>query len=233
MIISCRDCKQTFEALNKRTKKCKVCVKNSLNLRSKRYKANNKEKVGQYNKKYKQENREEIKEYNRKYNIQNRVAIQSRQTKTHKERRKTDINYKMSIILRSRLKKFYRGKYTSIQNLVGCSIQNFKYWIEYNFSGEMNWNNHGTIWHIDHVLPCSKFDLKNIEELNICCNWKNLRPLETIKNLAKNNKLQLKDILHQIIVSNYFYKINNQDYNNINYDQFATKLLKKFSSGSS
>jgi len=233
MIIICRDCKNNFEAPNRRTKKCQPCVKTSLNLRSKRYKANNKEKVGQYNKNYKKKYRDEIKEYNRTYNIQNRTTIQSRQTRTHKERRKTDMNYKMSILLRSRLQKFCRGNYSSIQNLVGCSIQNFRYWIEYNFNHKMNWNNHGTIWHIDHVLPCSKFDLTNDDEMKICSNWKNLRPLLTEKNLAKNNKLYLKDILNQIIVSNYFYKVNNQDYNNINYDHFATKLLEKFSSGTS
>ena len=233
MIIICRDCKNTFEAPNRRTKKCQPCVKMSLKLRSQMYKKNNKEKVNLYNKEYKAKIRDEIKEYNRIYNIQNRLEIQTRQTRTHKERRKTDMNYKMSILLRSRLQKFCRGNYSSIQNLVGCSIQNFRYWIEYNFSIEMNWNNHGTIWHIDHVLPCSKFDLTNDIELRICSNWKNLRPLLAEKNLSKNNKLQIRDILNHIIVTEYFYKINNQDYNNINYDQFATKLLKKFSSGPS
>ena len=233
MIITCRDCKNNFEAPNRRNKKCPTCLKISSKLRSQNYKKNNKEKVSLYNKEYKANSRDEIKEYNRVYNIQNRLEIQTRQTRTHKERRKTDMNYKMSIVLRNRLKKFYKGSRSKIQNVIGCSVQNFKYWIEYNFNNEMNWNNHGTVWHIDHVLPCSKFNLENDDEVSICFNWKNLRPLTASKNLAKNNKLQYRDILNHIIVLDYFYRINNQDYNNINYDHFATKLLEKSNGGPS
>ena len=28
----------------------------------------------------------------------------------------------------------------------------------------MNWNNHGKLWHIDHIKPCHHFNLSDIEE---------------------------------------------------------------------
>ena len=40
----------------------------------------------------------------------------------------------------------------------------------------MSWTNQGTYWDIDHVLPCSNFNLEQDEDIKKCFNWKNLRP---------------------------------------------------------
>ena len=39
----------------------------------------------------------------------------------------------------------------------------------------MTFDNYGE-WHIDHVKPCSSFDLTNEQEIYECFNWKNIRP---------------------------------------------------------
>jgi len=46
----------------------------------------------------------------------------------------------------------------------------------------MTWNNHGTgyngkgmkEWHIDHIIPCDKFDLSDPKQQEECFNYKNL-----------------------------------------------------------
>ena len=49
--------------------------------------------------------------------------------------------------------------------------------IEANFFDGMTWDNQDQ-WDIDHIRPCSTFDLvSNEEQLKVCFNWRNLRPL--------------------------------------------------------
>jgi len=61
--------------------------------------------------------------------------------------------------------------------------------IEHKFTFEMSWNNHGSYWHIDHIKPCSKFDLSNPEEQQKCFHYTNMQPLPAIDNLIKGNRI--------------------------------------------
>ena len=51
----------------------------------------------------------------------------------------------------------------------------------------MSWDNYG-LWHIDHRVPCVKFDLSKPIEQQKCFNFKNLQPLWAIDNLKKGAK---------------------------------------------
>jgi hypothetical protein len=191
--------------------------------------------VSEYNKKYKKDRKDYISEYNKKYNIENREKIQKRQTEHNKMRRKIDSAYKISIVLRNRFRKFFKGiKIKSMKNIVGCSYENYMKWIEFNFIEEMSWENHGDLWHIDHVLLCHLFNYEDPNDINICFNWKNTRPLLAKKNLSRKT-IDFKDLLNHEIKLNYFEKKNQEEYNHIDIDfaYLATKLLKKFDSGSS
>jgi hypothetical protein len=52
----------------------------------------------------------------------------------------------------------------------------------------MTKNNYGTFWNIDHIVPCSSFDLKNDDELLKCFNYTNSQPLTVEDNLKKGSK---------------------------------------------
>jgi hypothetical protein len=52
----------------------------------------------------------------------------------------------------------------------------------------MSWNNHGSYWEIDHIKPCSSFDLTDIEQQKQCFHYTNLQPLTIYENRSKYNK---------------------------------------------
>ena len=54
----------------------------------------------------------------------------------------------------------------------------------------MSWNNHGFYgWHIDHIYPCSKFDLTDLNQQKQCFHYTNLQPLWAEENKKKSNKI--------------------------------------------
>ena len=110
---------------------------------------------------------------------------------------KTDSRFKLdsyfSKYIRSALKKVYSSKNgRNWESLVGYDAQQLKEHLEKQFKPEMNWDNHGTYWHIDHIKPKSwfKYDSAEHPEFKQCWSLKNLQPLEAEKNLAKSNKYE-------------------------------------------
>ena len=73
-------------------------------------------------------------------------------------------------------------------NLVGCTIEELKSHLEKSFDDKMSWDNYGE-WHIDHILPCTYFDLRNEDEQRKCFHFSNLQALWRLDNIRKNNEL--------------------------------------------
>ena len=78
-------------------------------------------------------------------------------------------------------------------NLLGCTIPEFKVHIEKQFTNGMSWDNHGRkkslmVWEIDHIRPCSSFDLTKAEDQRACWHYTNLQPLWKLDNLSKGSK---------------------------------------------
>lgn len=54
----------------------------------------------------------------------------------------------------------------------------------------MSWDNYGYRgWHIDHIKPCSSFNLSDIKEQKKCFHYSNMQPLWWKDNIAKSNKV--------------------------------------------
>lgn len=82
-----------------------------------------------------------------------------------------------------------RGAYSKSwesQQLTGCSWDELKIYIERQFTGGMTWENYGDTWHIDHIIPCSKFNLTRRGEQQMCFHYSNLRPLCAKQNRSEN-----------------------------------------------
>ena len=76
------------------------------------------------------------------------------------------------------------------KQILGYSIDEFKSHIENLFEPGMCWENHGK-WHIDHIIPISRFKYKSINDkaFKKCWALKNLRPLWAVENMKKGARI--------------------------------------------
>ena len=116
--------------------------------------------------------------------------------KYRRNRMKTDINFRVANNLRSRLRLILKRKTKlgSAVNDLGCSVSELKFYLEGKFQDGMTWENYGctgNVWHIDHMIPLSFFNLTDHEQFLKAVHYTNLQPLWAKENIFKGNKLSL------------------------------------------
>ncbi len=130
---------------------------------------------------------------------------------------------KIKHTMRKSISLYTKKNKGTIQYLL-ADISFFKLWIEYNFDEKMNWDNHGTYWHFDHIRPCDSFDLIKEDQILECFNWSNLRPLYKMDNIYKGNTIDndlinkfknkkeifLEKYKNKYVIKNDIYCLNNQ-----------------------
>ena len=103
-------------------------------------------------------------------------------------RYKSDVQFKIALNLRRRLYMAVKGLHKSglaVREL-GCSIPEFKAYMEALFHEGMTWDNWSKGgWHIDHKKPLSRFDLTDPEQVREACHYTNLQPMWSIDNCSK------------------------------------------------
>ena len=173
--------------LNNKEKKSEYHLKNKEKIKeyNKEYHLKNKEKILEYSKEYYLKNKKKLLEQIKQYQLKNREKINNRQ----KNRRKTDPNYKLVDCLRRRLNHAIKGtsKSKSTLKLLGCTIEQFWIHLEKQFQPGMTRDNHGE-YHIDHIRPCSSFDLTDPKQQAKCFHYTNLQPLWAKENISKGAK---------------------------------------------
>lgn len=135
-------------------------------------------------------NKEHYKEKNYDWRSNNRERYRSYMKGYEKNKLQNDPSFRIAKSIRGRVRKILLGirKYESTLELLGCSFQELELHLESKFKEGMTWENYGK-WHIDHIRPCSSFDLSDIEQQKICFNYKNLQPLWAEDNLRKGCKI--------------------------------------------
>ncbi len=159
--------------------------------RNKKYYQENLEKVRERSKKYRQENAEREREYSKQYYQENKEKTNKYRLERLKTNPKFKLDHNMSrSICKSLKRKGLSKKETGWQKSVGYTLEQLKEHLEKQFTPEMTWDNHGTLWHIDHIKPKSLFEYDSIDhpEFKKCWSLDNLQPLEAKENLKKNNK---------------------------------------------
>ena len=96
--------------------------------------------------------------------------------------------------MRHRLYKALRGdaKGASFFSALGYSLDDLKSHLERQFLPGMSWANMGQ-WHLDHILPLSKFDIERVgdEQFQLAWAMSNLRPLWAKDNIRKAAKVEV------------------------------------------
>lgn len=164
--------------------KCKVCVR----IVHKKYKTDYPERARADSKLYTERHPERRKAYREKIKDKFREYHRIYENK----RRKAEPEYKLKHTLRNRIRKAFQGGYktgSSVRDL-GCTILEFKKYLESKFQEGMTWENYGRYgWHIDHITPLSSFDLTDREQFLKACHYTNMQPLWAKDNLKKSNKV--------------------------------------------
>lgn len=187
----CTKCKQTLDVnlfcINNSAKdgynfRCKSCINNDPEVRK--------------------SSKESYLKHRDKTLTKNRIYEKTEEYKTKRRERentkwKENPQYRIRKILRNRIYKLFkttrtRKSYKNIEYL-DCSIEYYKQFLEKQFYPEMNWSNHGKIWEIDHIKPCSEFDLTIEKEQFKCFNYLNTIPLFKTTAIAKS--FGYKDII--------------------------------------
>jgi hypothetical protein len=155
----------------------------------------NLKKKNQTNKKYYRKNREKMLEYSKNYVNDNREKTREKKRRWRKKKRETDPTFKLWENARKRIWKILHNKKpTNTDKLIGTTPLEYKEWLEYTFTDEMTWQNYGTYWHIDHVIPLAKHNLEDKNEIFKAFNWKNCRAEPKTFNILKNDDLDYNQI---------------------------------------
>ena len=123
-------------------------------------------------------NREETREYMREY---------------QKNRRKIDPKFRIDRNMGNMFWWILKGRRPGkrLISLVNYSAKDLKKHLEKQFTQEMNWENYGSYWEVDHIIPKTAFHYIAIEDPNFikCWDLNNLRPFFINKNRKKHNKV--------------------------------------------
>ena len=139
--------------------------------------------------------KERYQESGRKNYFANKEKIRKVASLRHKKRLATDILYKLKIKTKNIIYRAFKGKYikkTHTNELIGCSSEFLKKYLESKFENWMNWENYGRYngelnygWDIDHIIPLSSASSE--EELIKLNYYTNLQPLWATTAIARKN----------------------------------------------
>ena len=186
---------------------CKICrstkpMTAEQKERYKIYREQNKEKIRERQRAWELENREWCNLKKREWAEKNKDRVieqrnrhyqenKDKRSESDKIKRMTDPLHDMKIRVRNRINvAIKRGKFSGKTNgtleIIGCSWDDLKIFIESKFTEGMTWENRGK-WHIDHIIPLSS--AKTIEEMIQLCHYSNLQPLWANDNISKGAKI--------------------------------------------
>lgn len=147
---------------------------------------------------YKQKTRDRNLAYSREYNKQSYVKQQKAQYysknkslvfEREKNKKQIDTTYDINCKTIKSLGGVLAGRAKSSIYFAyfGYTLENFRTYFESLFTPEMNWNNYGSVWEIDHVIPKFRFSFSSVQDkqYRICWSLMNLRPIKVQENRSR------------------------------------------------
>ena len=141
-----------------------------------------------------EQNKEHRKEYLKEYREKNIDNIRKTKRDYERNRKASDPLYKLISNFRTAiyqvLKESNVEKNGHYFDILGYTPEELINHLEKQFTEGMTWENYGE-FHIDHKLPISSFNIKEIgdEEFMKCWSLDNLQPMWGEENIRKSNKV--------------------------------------------
>lgn len=144
---------------------------------------------------YYQENKDNIRKTQKIYN--SKPEIRKKTNEKNRLRLEKDVDYKTRHKFRNLIRDTLTGrrKCKNILEIVGCTTEELITYFKSLFTVGMTWEKFkdGDI-HVDHIIPCSKFDLSLPEAQAVCFHYTNLQPLWKPDDIRKSNKITPEDL---------------------------------------
>jgi hypothetical protein len=153
-----------------------------------------KERLKRNHKKWAEENKEHLSKYIKKYRENNVDKIRQIKRDYERNRKASDPLYKLISNFRTAiyqvLKESNVEKNGHYFDVLQYSPEELIVHLENQFKDDMTWENYG-VWHVDHKLPITSFDIQEIgdEEFMKCWCLDNLQPMWGEENIRKSNKI--------------------------------------------
>ena len=174
---------KTREEINKNRREEYKLNNRKIKERSKEYYNKNRETINE--KRKERSNKKSLEYYYKNKEIQNKKSVERRRL-----RMLNDSSFKLSHNIRVLIRKSLQNQFTTKSKktieILGCTFEEFKIYLESKFDDKMNWDNQGTYWHMDHIIPISSAETEeDVYRLN---HYTNFQPLYWLDNLKKGNK---------------------------------------------
>lgn len=221
------------ECVKQRQKEYNQKHRNYINQRQQQYNDTHKEQAKQYRK----ENKIRLNAKSKEYYQNNVISILAQKAAKKEQKAQYDKKYYYTIRRPVRpvyqnltpSQRYYKNHLSNCfssgirkalkqnkacqhwEDLVPYTLQELKQHLESQFDKYMNWDNYGSYWEIDHIIPQNTFSFSSIEDkdFQICWSLMNLRPLTISENRSRpKNGSDISEKLKQQILS--------QNINNLN-----------------
>lgn len=196
----CKDCRKKYSENNKN--KIKEYKKNyyelnkeKYNKRSNKWYIDNLELKKEYDKEYVRKNKDRRSETYKKWRSENIEKIREYKKSYYHNIIVNDPDKKIRVNARNIVKRFINNKNKNTSEIIGCSYEYLREYIESKFEDWMTWENYGKYngdfnygWDIDHIIPLSSAN--SDEEVMSLNHYTNLQPLcSKINRDVKKDKI--------------------------------------------
>ena len=150
------------------------------------------------NAEWRRDNPEKAREASAKWKCSNPEKVAVGQNRRQKEYRSNNLNFRITGNIRSAMCRSLKEgtKDAHTEELLGCSIEYLRHYLENQFTDGMTWDNYGRSgWHIDHIIPLDYFDITDPEQQKRAWHYTNLRPLWARDNIRKSNKIEERQLV--------------------------------------
>lgn len=204
---TCKECIHEYneEVAESRTEYNKQYWKDTMEKqkeKSKKWREENPEKVKESMRRWLEENKEYKKQKDKEYREAHKEAYKENHRKWcreqyHKMKKENGpdfIQYKLKSNIGRRIREILgQDKSERCIDYVGCSLDELRSHIEKTFVEGMTWDNYGSEWHVDHMIPCAAFDMNDPLQQKACWHHTNLQALCAKENISKKDKFSQED----------------------------------------